>query len=326
MKTQAASPPTKETCEQRDEPHTHYCTVLSQMKTEDPQSKPPHNDNTPAEGTPEQRHATQRDKPHTHFGGLSEPTTPPSKHMRTAMDPPNETHESSNPQHDDQALYRDLNPRPAKQHTHPSDDQPTRTEPSITTNTNEDPLCNPHPNDNMPVNNDAPNKDMGQCQNWYEPHTCHCRCVVLYKVLGSRLNYHQMKPPPFGNDNTLANGESQTNGDAQCKVQGPRTNHTPAEADFHLSLPPALTPKSKTHDPAEDSHENRHLRTPEMMPAGTKTVPYTHFSGIQIETPEMMTYPNGNPHPMVKCQATPPTTPAQADGTTPHKNKTELPN
>ncbi|KAF9513371.1 hypothetical protein BS47DRAFT_1362471 [Hydnum rufescens UP504] len=79
--------------------------------------------------------------------------------------------------------------------------------------------------------------------------------------------------------------------DARRKVQGPRTNHTPASADFHLSLPPALTPKSKTRDPAEDSRENGRPRTPKMTPSRYKTVPHTHFGGIQ--TPEMTTYPNG---------------------------------
>ncbi|KAF9509130.1 hypothetical protein BS47DRAFT_1365467 [Hydnum rufescens UP504] len=172
----------------------------------------------------------------------------------------------------------------------------------------------------MPANDDAPNEDTGRCQNWYEPHTCH-------RGFSPELPPNET-PPPFGNDNAPANGESQTrpakskprNGDARRKVQGPRTNHTPAEADFHLSLPPALTPKSKTRDPAKDSRENGRLRTPKMMPSWYKTVPYTHFGGIQIETPEMTTYPNGNPHPTVKCQAAPPTTPAQAvstDGTTP---------
>ncbi|KAF9512222.1 hypothetical protein BS47DRAFT_1363247 [Hydnum rufescens UP504] len=157
-----------------------------------PQRGPP-NDNVPHEET--------NHTPALAGVWLSEPMTPPSKHTRTAMDPPNETCESSNPQHDDQALYqvRTIRPwykprttptseqrselRPAKQHTRPSDGQPPRTEPSITTNTNEDPRCNPHPNDNMPTNDDAPNKDMGQCQNWYEPHTRDGGCVVLYKVL-----------------------------------------------------------------------------------------------------------------------------------------------
>ncbi|KAF9512027.1 hypothetical protein BS47DRAFT_1363423 [Hydnum rufescens UP504] len=157
-------------------------------------------------------------------------------------------------------------------------------------------------------------------------HTPAIAGVVLYKVLGSHLNHHQMKPPPFGNDNAPANGESQINQDAQHKVQGPQMNHTPTSVDFHLSLQPTLTPKSKTCDPTEDSHESGCLRTPKMMPSQYKTVPHTHFSGIQIETPKMMTHPNSNPHPMVKCQATPLTTPTQADGTTPHKNKTELPN
>ncbi|KAF9503982.1 hypothetical protein BS47DRAFT_1369138 [Hydnum rufescens UP504] len=85
--------------------------------------------------------------------------------------------------------------------------------------------------------------------------------------------------------------------------------------DFHLSLPPALTPKSKTHDPAEDSRENGRPQTPKMTPSWYKTVPHTHFSGIQIETPEMTTYPNGE---------VPSHTP---DHTCPSsKNKTELPN
>ncbi|KAF9504516.1 hypothetical protein BS47DRAFT_1368726 [Hydnum rufescens UP504] len=87
------------------------------------------------------------------------------------------------------------------------------------------------------------------------------------------------------------------NGDTRCKVQGPQMNHTPAEADFHLSLQPALTPKSKTCNPTKDSCENRCPQTPKMMPSQYKTVPHTHFGGIQIETPKMMTHPNGNPHP-----------------------------
>ncbi|KAF9520080.1 hypothetical protein BS47DRAFT_1357801 [Hydnum rufescens UP504] len=130
-------------------------------------------------------------------------------------------------------------------------------------------------------------------------------------IAGSRLNYRQTKPPPLEMTMHPPIGESQMRpakrnpetGDARRKVQGPQTNHTPAEADFHLSLPPALTPKSKTCDPAEDS------------------LPYTHFGGIQIETPEMMTYPNSNPHPTVKCQAAPPTTPTQAGVMVPHPPK-----
>ncbi|KAF9503981.1 hypothetical protein BS47DRAFT_1369137 [Hydnum rufescens UP504] len=112
-----------------------------------------------------------------------------------------------------------------------------------------------------------------------------------------------------------------------CTTQGPgpRMNHTPTSADFHLSLPPALTPKSKTHDPTEDSHENGHPRTPKMTPSRYKTVPHTHFGGIQ--TPEMTTYPNGevpshtpdHTHPSGRYHT-------RLNGTTPHKNKTELPN
>ncbi|KAF9518452.1 hypothetical protein BS47DRAFT_1358946 [Hydnum rufescens UP504] len=226
MKTQAASLPTKETRERRDEPHTCYCRY-SIVTNEDrrPMKQAPHNDNTPAEGTPND----------------------------------NVPHKETN--HTPASAGSEL--RPAKQNTHPSDDQP-------------------------PVQNQVCDQGAKGV-----PHTRFSGGVVLV----------------------------QTWDDAKTG-----TNHTPAiagvwfytriaqeEQHFHLSLPPALTPKSKTHDPAKDSCENGCPRTPKMTPSQYKTVPHTHFGGIQIETPEMMTYPNSE---VPSC--TPDhTCPISTDGTTP---------
>ncbi|KAF9509081.1 hypothetical protein BS47DRAFT_1365533 [Hydnum rufescens UP504] len=102
-----------------------------------------------------------------------------------------------------------------------------------------------------------------------------------------------------------------------CMMQGPGTPDEPHTHFSRFSPEPTTrtNPQIKDPQPAEDS-------------SGTKQyhIPTSYDSRIQIETPKMTTHPNSNPHPMVKCQATPPTTPAQADGTAPCKNKTELPN
>ncbi|KAF9516421.1 hypothetical protein BS47DRAFT_1360272 [Hydnum rufescens UP504] len=168
----------------------------------------------------------------------------------------------------------------------------------------------PPPNDNTPVNDNVPNEDIGQCQNQYEPHT---------RDGGFSPEPLPNKPPP-PLEMTMHLPMESCKCDLPNKtqkwghtMQGPGTPDEPHTCfDFHLSLRPALTPKSKTCDPAKDSCENGSPRTPKMTPSWYKTVPHTHFSGIQIKAPKMMTHPNGNLHPMVKCQATPLTTPAQA--------------
>ncbi|KAF9518441.1 hypothetical protein BS47DRAFT_1358937 [Hydnum rufescens UP504] len=262
-----------------------------------------------------------------------------------ATDLPNETCESSNPQHDDQALYQDLNqdPRnktPAQVTTSPPVQNQVRDQgakgvphtrfgmgvvlvqvsPQIQMKTHG--ATPPPPNDNMPANDNVPNKDMGQCQNRYKPHTRHRGFLPEPPPNKTPPPLEMTMHPPMESPKCDPPNETQKR-DARRKVQGPWTNHTPAEADFHLSLPPTLTPKSKTCDPAKDSHENRHPQTPKMMPSQYKTVPHTHFGGIQIETPEMMTYPNGE----VPSRTPDHTRPSRWYHTRlSSKNKTELPN
>ncbi|KAF9509262.1 hypothetical protein BS47DRAFT_1365375 [Hydnum rufescens UP504] len=137
-------------------------TVLSQMKTEELRSKPPHNDNTPTKGTPERRRA--RTTPAEAGVGLSEPTTPPSKHMRTATDPPNETREGSNPQHDDQAPYRSPTEATPKENPTNAPPNPAKRKPMQTRHppqqgiaANEDPQSPPERQ--HPRERDAPNTE-----------------------------------------------------------------------------------------------------------------------------------------------------------------------
>ncbi|KAF9513477.1 hypothetical protein BS47DRAFT_1362455 [Hydnum rufescens UP504] len=177
----------------------------------------------------------------------------------------------------------------------------------------------------MPMNDDAPNEDMGRCQNRYEPHTHHHRFLPELPPNKTPPPLEMTMHPPTESPKCDQPNKTQKQGRT---TQGPGTLDEPhtcfsriaqEEQYFHLSLPPALTPKSKTRNPAKDSRENGRPQTPKMMPSQYKTVPHTHFSGIQIETPEMTTYPNSE---VPSC--TPDHT--HPNGTTPHKNKTELPN
>ncbi|KAF9513359.1 hypothetical protein BS47DRAFT_1362549 [Hydnum rufescens UP504] len=105
------------------------------------------------------------------------------------------------------------------------------------------------------------------------------------------------KPPPPLEMTTHLPTES-------CKCDPP--NETQKQG--HTMQGPGTQDKPHTHF---GSHENRNPQTPKMTPTQYKTVPHTYFGGIQIKTPEMTTHPSSNPHPMVKCQATPLTTPTQ---------------
>ncbi|KAF9520079.1 hypothetical protein BS47DRAFT_1357800 [Hydnum rufescens UP504] len=239
-------------------------------------------------------------------------------------------------------------PRPAKQNTRPSDDQPPCTEPStrpgckgstthplrrgcgtssgITTNTNEDPWCDPHPRTitrpRMTTRQTKTREDAKTGTN----HTPAIAGVWFYTRFSPEPPPNETPPPlemtthpPTESPKRDPPNETQKRGRT---TQGPGTPDEPHTRFSGFSPEPTTrtNPKSKTRDPAEDSRENGRPRTPKMTPSRYKTVPHTHFGGIQ--TPEMTTYPNGE---VPSC--TPDhTRPSGCDGTTPHKNKTELPN